>query len=71
MRSPWWARIAAIIRTVEDLPLVPTTWIESKAALGLAERGHQPAHAVEPEAHPEQLEREQVALGLVLVHRSA
>ena len=27
------ARIAAIIRAVEDLPLVPTTWIDSKAPL--------------------------------------
>ena len=43
---------------------MPTTWIDSNCALGMAERGHQPAHALEPEAHPEQLQREQVALGL-------
>src|SRR5947209_10689181 len=34
----------------------------------MAERGHQPAHAVQAEAHAEQLEREQVALGLGGVH---
>ena len=27
-------RIAAIIRTVEDLPFVPTTWIESNCRSG-------------------------------------
>ena len=31
---PWPRRIAAIIRTVEDLPLVPTTWIERKRSCG-------------------------------------
>ena len=25
---PWRLRIAAVIRTVEDLPFVPTTWID-------------------------------------------
>ena len=33
-RRPWRARIAAIIRVVEDLPLVPTTWIDSKRRSG-------------------------------------
>ena len=36
---------------------MPTTWIEREALLRRAERGHQPAHAVEAEAHAEQLER--------------
>ena len=54
--TPWRRRSAAVIRTVEDLPLVPTTWTEAKARSGRAQRGHQPAHAVQPEAHPEQLE---------------
>ena len=34
VRNPCSARIAAIIRTVEDLPLVPTTWIESNCRSG-------------------------------------
>ena len=54
------ARSAAIIRTVDDLPFEPTTWIDAKASLRQSERGHQPVHAVEPEAHAEQLEVEQV-----------
>lgn len=33
---PWRARIAAIIRVVDDLPLLPTTWIESKRSCGLS-----------------------------------
>ena len=33
-RTPWWCSSAAIIRTVEDLPFVPTTWIARKASLG-------------------------------------
>ena len=37
----------------------------TERALGVVERGHQPPHAVEPEPHPEQLERQQVALGLL------
>ena len=51
------------MRVVEDLPLVPTTWIDAKAPLGRAQHGHHAPHAVEPEAHPEELERAQVALG--------
>ncbi len=49
------------MRTVEDLPFVPTTWIDVEAALRRAQRRHQPVHAVEAEAHPEQLEGAQVA----------
>ncbi len=40
-----------------------------KAALRRAQRGHHPPHAVEPEAHPEQLERAQVILGPRLAPR--
>ena len=36
-----------------------------ESPLRMPERGHQPAHAVESEPHPEQLEREQVALGVL------
>ena len=57
MRRPWRCRIAAIMRTVEDLPFVPTTWIAPKALLRRAQHGHQPAHAVQAEPHAEQLER--------------
>ena len=39
-----------------------------EAALRQAQHGHQPVHAVEPEAHAEQLEREQVLLGLAEGH---
>ena len=35
-----------------------------EAALGHAEHGHEPVHAVEPEPHAEQLEPQQVVLGL-------
>src|SRR6188472_571713 len=35
VRMPWASRIAAAIRTVELLPLVPTTWIERNACCGL------------------------------------
>ena len=51
------------MRVVEDLPLVPTTWIESELRSGCPSSGHQPAHPVQPEAHAEELQREQVALG--------
>ena len=34
---------------------MPTTWIESKRRCGMVEHGHQPPHAVQAEAHPEQL----------------
>ena len=34
MRSPWRRRIAAVIRTVDDLPLVPTTWTAPKRSCG-------------------------------------
>ena len=54
-----------MMRTVEDLPLVPTTWIDVEALLRAARAGHQPAHAVQAEAHPEQLHRQQEALGLL------
>ena len=43
---------------------MPTTWIESKPSLGVIQRGHQPPHPVQAEPHPEQLQRQQVALGL-------
>src|SRR5579859_4588468 len=42
-----------------------------EAALGMLERGHQSAHPVQPEPHSEQLEREQVTLGLWLVQRAS
>ena len=35
VRMPWASRIAAAMRTVELLPLVPTTWIERNACCGL------------------------------------
>ncbi len=38
--------------------------------LRMPERGHQSAHAVQPEPHPEQLERQQVALRLLGSHGS-
>ena len=56
-------------RTVDDLPLEPTTWIEAKRRWGMPERGHQPVHAVQAEPHAEQLEAEQVVLGLAEGHR--
>ena len=37
-------------------------------ALGQAERAHQPVHPVQAELHPEQLEAEQVILGLAEGH---
>ena len=40
------ARMAEIIRVVEDLPLVPTTWMDCKRALRVTQRRHQPAHPV-------------------------
>src|SRR5438270_13638433 len=39
-----------------------------KAPLRMAQRGHQPAHAVQAEAHPEQLAGEDVALGVLWIH---
>ena len=69
-------RIAAIIRVVEDLPFVPS-YVDrlGSGRSGEGEHGHHPPHPVEPEAHPEQLERTQLALGrgfrlgaVVLVH---
>ena len=36
----------------------------AEALVRRVERGHQPAHALEPEAHPEHLERVEVALGV-------
>ena len=42
-----------------------------ESALGMPERGHQPPHPVQPEPHPEQLQRQQIALGLALVHGAA
>jgi hypothetical protein len=42
-----------------------------EAPLRHAENGHQLVHAVEPEAHPEQLEVEQVCLRLREVHWSS
>ncbi len=53
------------MRVVEVLPFVPTTWIESKAALGRAEHGHHAAHPVKTEAHAEQLKRAQMTLGVL------
>ena len=32
---PWASSSAAIIRVTEDLPLVPTTWIEAKRCWGI------------------------------------
>src|ERR1035437_7480543 len=40
----------------------------AKASLWVPQRGHQPAHPVKTEPHPEQLQREQVALGLLWGH---
>ena len=34
LRSPWASSSAAVIRVTEDLPLVPTTWIEAKRCCG-------------------------------------
>jgi hypothetical protein len=51
------------MRTVEDLPFVPTTWIDAEPLLRRAERGEQPAHPVQAEAHAEQLAVEQPPLG--------
>ena len=39
-----------------------------KTSLGVIQRGHQPTHPVQPEPHPEQLQRQQVALGLRARH---
>src|SRR5205807_364464 len=39
--------------------------------LGMPERGHQPQHPVQAEAHPEQLAVEDVALGLLRVHSAS
>ena len=63
MRRPWRCRIAAVIRVVEDLPLVPSTWIVSKARSGEPSDGHHAPHPVQAEAHAEQLQRAQAALG--------
>src|SRR4051794_39511855 len=35
VRSPWRSRIAATMRVVDDLPLVPTTWIDAKRRWGM------------------------------------
>ena len=32
--TPWASSSAAVIRVTEDLPLVPTTWIEAKRCWG-------------------------------------
>ena len=63
-RVPCASSSAAVMRTVELLPFVPTTCTAREALLRRAERREQAAHALEPEAHPEQLEPEQVLLGL-------
>src|SRR5207248_1712867 len=39
-------------------------------ALRVTECGHQPPHTVQPEPHPEQLERQQVSLRLLARHAS-
>ncbi len=70
MRSPWRSRIAAIMRVVEVLPLVPTTCTERKRRCGEPKHGHHAPHPVEAEAHPEQLQRAQVTLGLLAAPRS-
>ena len=71
VRTPCVSRMAALIRAVDDLPLVPTTCTDAEPLVRRIEDRHQPAHAVEPEAHAEQLEREQVALCvLVALSRS-
>ena len=64
-RTPCASSSAAHIRTVDDLPLVPTTWIAANRSCGLPSDGQQPPHPLEPEAHAEQLEREQVGLGVL------
>ena len=45
------------MRAVEDLPFVPDDVDRREALVRRVERGHQPAHPLEPEAHAEQLER--------------
>ena len=60
MRTPWASSRAAVKRTVEDLPFVRDDADRLEALLRRAKRGQQAPHALEPEAHAEQLEREQV-----------
>src|SRR5207244_826976 len=43
----------------------------AKALLRRAERRHEPAHPVQPEPHAEQLEPQQVALGLLEGHSAS
>ena len=69
-RTPCASSSAAVMRTVELLPFVPTTWIAREALLRRAERGEQPAHPLQAEAHAEQLEAEQVLLGALGAPRS-
>ena len=74
VRTPCASSSAAVIRAVERLAVRADDVDRAEALLRAAEHGQQPAHALEPEAHAEQLEREQVGLGVLEApgaHRSA
>ena len=62
-RCPAAGSSASAKSVVEPLPFVPTTWIASNARSGLPSRSSSAVHALEAEAHPEELQRVDVGVG--------
>ena len=55
---------AAVIWVTDDLPLVPTTWIDAKRCWGIPSSETQPADPLQPEPPADRLERGEVGLGI-------